>query len=566
MQREMIDCNVQILVLDNGSDSPDDGGDRPAPPSDSGKDDGGEKPFNEMTLEEIFARDQALGDAETGGEAQAKNSDRDSVSGMAVSLWQPWASLLTTIDSSTGLPYKQFETRSWKTDYRCKLIIHAAKKQDSGLRGFCDRLAGELGTTIDFDNLPRGCAIATAELTDCVEMTEEFISQQSESEIACGDWNVGRYAWKFENVQPLPQPIPLKGQQGLWKVSLSIEENGPSSSEGAEFAVGDRVELTIALYEKDPGLQGTVQSIEGGIDVVWDSGQTGNYKKRSESWPFQKIAPSAEDEAGFAVGDRVKVLNKSFGHFGQITTVTAIQEHGWVVTELHVYHQSYLEKVTEISAPGAEDEAAVANSNPQIEDATPGAENWEVKGFRKGDRVRLKSRKFFKGEHHQWPFGWLTEYHYLPDFILFGIELPSGEIIRENEMELELDLPIDSLLGFRFGARVCADGKQGTLIGKTNSGLAKIMPDNATMDFLLGFKKVTSLAPENDKNPFFRAWGIFEAIGKGSRLRAGKHPDHLEEKCTNKVGVVASKRYCNGKFEAHTEDLKVFNLEAVKVL
>jgi len=38
----------------------------------------------------------------------------------ALTLWQPWASLL----AGGG---KMFETRSWKTNYRGPVVIHAAK-------------------------------------------------------------------------------------------------------------------------------------------------------------------------------------------------------------------------------------------------------------------------------------------------------------------------------------------------------------------------------------------------------------------------------------------------------
>jgi hypothetical protein len=32
-----------------------------------------------------------------------------------------------------------------------------------------------------------------------------------------GNYSEGRYAWILENIQPLPEPIPAKGAQGLWE-------------------------------------------------------------------------------------------------------------------------------------------------------------------------------------------------------------------------------------------------------------------------------------------------------------------------------------------------------------
>ena len=38
----------------------------------------------------------------------------------------------------------------------------------------------------------------------------------TEKEIILGDWTPGRYAWEMANVKILPEPIPAKGNQGLW--------------------------------------------------------------------------------------------------------------------------------------------------------------------------------------------------------------------------------------------------------------------------------------------------------------------------------------------------------------
>ncbi|QFS49656.1 hypothetical protein GXM_07150 [Nostoc sphaeroides CCNUC1] len=35
-------------------------------------------------------------------------------------------------------------------------------------------------------------------------------------------WEVGRYAWKLENIQILTEPIPAKGYLGLWNIELLI--------------------------------------------------------------------------------------------------------------------------------------------------------------------------------------------------------------------------------------------------------------------------------------------------------------------------------------------------------
>ncbi|QFS50630.1 hypothetical protein [Nostoc sphaeroides] len=84
--------------------------------------------------------------------------------------------------------------------------------------------SGEKSTLLlpPVEELVFGAVVATADLTDCILMTEEFISQQSETELKCGLWEPGRYAWKLENIQIFKLPISAKGYLGLWNIELLI--------------------------------------------------------------------------------------------------------------------------------------------------------------------------------------------------------------------------------------------------------------------------------------------------------------------------------------------------------
>jgi phage N-6-adenine-methyltransferase len=147
-------------------------------------------------------------------------------------LWQPWASLIP-------LGLKHYETRSWKTNYRGKLLICSAAASSGQHKEYlkiCSEI--ELPPWSDF---PHGCAIAICDLVDCIEMTPEFIEQQSKTEILCGDWQVGRYAWKLENIELITEPFAVKGKQGLFNISVDkpltelvkpkTEVNVPKSSD-----------------------------------------------------------------------------------------------------------------------------------------------------------------------------------------------------------------------------------------------------------------------------------------------------------------------------------------------
>lgn len=132
-----------------------------------------------------------------------------------LSLWQPWASLI-------AYRLKQYETRSWHTNYRGLLAIHAAKRpiDGEGLRVIDQafQLSGCRHENICLlENYPLGAIVAVSELTDCLKMDGWSIAihEQSPLELAVGDWRPERFAWKLANVLAVPKPMPLKGAQGL---------------------------------------------------------------------------------------------------------------------------------------------------------------------------------------------------------------------------------------------------------------------------------------------------------------------------------------------------------------
>ncbi|NEQ45665.1 MAG: ASCH domain-containing protein [Leptolyngbya sp. SIOISBB] len=161
-----------------------------------------------------------------------------------ITLWQPWASLV-------AYGFKQYETRSWATNYRGPLLIHAAKRpfvhptsgkvlcRDSD-RAWLDALdlAYEGGiiddqmrlpdqTRVPFSHeLPLGAVVAICNLRQCERMRlgvggyvapihEIQIDRVSELERAVGNWTSDRYAWRLSKVQRLAMPITWKGAQGL---------------------------------------------------------------------------------------------------------------------------------------------------------------------------------------------------------------------------------------------------------------------------------------------------------------------------------------------------------------
>lgn len=72
-------------------------------------------------------------------------------------------------------------------------------------------------------DFPLGSVVTIADLTDCILMDWEFIKSVSHTEKMCGDWSVGRWAWKLENIRAVEPPIVQRGYQGLWNWEMPSE-------------------------------------------------------------------------------------------------------------------------------------------------------------------------------------------------------------------------------------------------------------------------------------------------------------------------------------------------------
>lgn len=131
----------------------------------------------------------------------------------ALTLWQPWASLI-------AFGEKKYETRSWSTNYRGLMAIHAAKRptQSWEIDNRIDQLL--LFHKTMAHHLPLGEIVCICNLVDVVPTAEiKARARQNprgwETELFCGDYGPGRYAWKLEMVLQ-PTLFPARGSQGLW--------------------------------------------------------------------------------------------------------------------------------------------------------------------------------------------------------------------------------------------------------------------------------------------------------------------------------------------------------------
>lgn len=125
----------------------------------------------------------------------------------ALSLKQPWAWFL--------FHGKPVENRTWKTNFRGNVLIHASKTWDSeGERwiyiNFCKgKLPIKECITRDDPRIKRGALIGVVDVVDCVK---EFDSP----------WFFGPYGWALKDAVEFSKPYWFKGSLGLFEVPQEL--------------------------------------------------------------------------------------------------------------------------------------------------------------------------------------------------------------------------------------------------------------------------------------------------------------------------------------------------------
>lgn len=198
----------------------------------------------------------------------------------ALAVKQPWASLICN-----GL--KKVENRTWKTNYRGKLLIVASKTPDPVLRHF-DELPAEWYDTIlnniyygnlpELEHLPNSAVIGFADLVDCSDNEKDFPMDEI--------WYTGAVGWKLENICIFdePQMRGIKSKLGLFDIE-EIDENNlppyhkaelryphfendelvvPFTEDGLRSAIENNV---LALYYYDDPLQIELTGELDGSDI-----------------------------------------------------------------------------------------------------------------------------------------------------------------------------------------------------------------------------------------------------------------------------------------------------------
>lgn len=117
---------------------------------------------------------------------------------------QPWATLIMQGN-------KRFEFRSWQTNYRGELLIHAGKGID---KEAIKRLEKYLPK-----ELPLGKILGKVTLVNCVKMSPGFKEEllKENKDIYAQSSFQENYGWQLENVEVFDKPIETKGHLSLWE-------------------------------------------------------------------------------------------------------------------------------------------------------------------------------------------------------------------------------------------------------------------------------------------------------------------------------------------------------------
>lgn len=116
----------------------------------------------------------------------------------ALTIWQPWASLILS-------GHKTVENRSWTTRHRGPLAIHAAARIPTPI----DLPIGVV-LPAPLLELPRGVVLGTVEILDCVPLDDWLADHPGDP------WAFGPWCWVLGSPTPFKRPIPARGLQALW--------------------------------------------------------------------------------------------------------------------------------------------------------------------------------------------------------------------------------------------------------------------------------------------------------------------------------------------------------------
>jgi hypothetical protein len=122
----------------------------------------------------------------------------------AVSVRQPWATLI--IEGR-----KTIELRTWVTEYRGRIWLHAASAVN-------ETLDAHFGIA----HPPRGAFLGLVDLVTTVSVDRERWTEWRDMHLDPGEYSPGYHAWILRDPVPLVAPISARGRPGLYSIDHGL--------------------------------------------------------------------------------------------------------------------------------------------------------------------------------------------------------------------------------------------------------------------------------------------------------------------------------------------------------
>ena len=122
----------------------------------------------------------------------------------SLSVKQPWSELIIS-------GRKEIEIRSWATNYRGRIAIHAGLNPDFNAMNRFELKDGYLGGII-----------GTIDLLSIVPFDESRWASWKRKHLDNGIYKDGLYAWILANPKRLSQPLKSSGKIGLYDLDKSL--------------------------------------------------------------------------------------------------------------------------------------------------------------------------------------------------------------------------------------------------------------------------------------------------------------------------------------------------------
>lgn len=134
---------------------------------------------------------------------------------MALTICQPYADLILLPDDHDDA--KRVENRTWLTEYRGPLLIHSGKSLE--WLGLTKNEVKEI-----YPDMVFGAILGVVDLRACYSVTDIHagLAKLRYPWLSIHKHVSGPYCWVFAECQRFQEPVPYRGERGLFQVPKSV--------------------------------------------------------------------------------------------------------------------------------------------------------------------------------------------------------------------------------------------------------------------------------------------------------------------------------------------------------